>query len=127
MLALVAIAGFMLFVTFFGKQFGESLSGVSKGISDILSPQIRPALIPTVGLEFTPGVWDWWQGAQQWWAWISGEGAFPGAGAAPPPTIIRPPGGWVSTLPNVANLPSVVGWMRKPAGGEAENVEMRAW
>jgi len=59
MLSLLIIAGFMVFVTFFGKQFSEQVSA-------ILSPQIRPAFVPTVGLEWTEGTWEWWTGARAW-------------------------------------------------------------
>lgn len=70
MLTLLAIVGTMLFVTFFGKQFGEALGGIGEGISGLLSPQIRPTLAPTIGLEFTPGIWDWWTAAKPWLTWV---------------------------------------------------------
>jgi len=93
-MTLLVIAGFMLFLTFFGKTFGQSLTGIGEGVSALLSPQIKPTFAPTIGLEFTPGIWEWWQGAQKWLPQLG-----PGPGELPlGPSGIIPQYGSLSDL-----------------------------
>lgn len=70
----IALALGLLFVTFLGKPFGAGAEAIARGVSAVLSPQIRPTLAPMIGLEFGGVIQDWWEGAK---AWLVGLGIKP--------------------------------------------------
>lgn len=87
LLTLALALGAMVVLGAISKQTGAGVglaelgAGLQQAISLPLSPQIKPSIVPTIGLEFTPGIWQWWEGARSWWATI-----FPGLtpGGTPP-------------------------------------------
>ena len=50
-MAVGAVIAGLAAITFFGEPFGRGAVAIGKGISAILSPEIRPALVPEIGLK----------------------------------------------------------------------------
>lgn len=66
------LAAGLLAITFLGRRFGEGATGLSQGISALLSPQITPRIQPTFGLGF--GITDLQGRAIQGgdlWGWLT--------------------------------------------------------
>ena len=62
----LALVGFFVAVSMFGERFGAGAREIGAGISAMLSPQIRPAIIPVVGIETTPAIAQFGQAISDW-------------------------------------------------------------
>lgn len=73
LMAAIALIAFFVGVSILGKEFGAGAREIGAGISAMLSPQIRPAVVPTIGWQYTPeaaSAIDWWR------RFIEGIGAW---------------------------------------------------
>ena len=63
---LLGLGAVLLVLTVMGRPAAAGLGALSEAINELISFRFEPTIVPTVGLEFTPGVWEWWRAASAW-------------------------------------------------------------
>ena len=60
---LLGLGAVLLVLTVMGRPAAAGLGALSEAINQLISFSFEPTIKPTIGLEFTPGVWEWWRSA----------------------------------------------------------------
>lgn len=80
---LIGLGGVLLLLAFFGRPAAAGVVGLSEALNRLISFEFRPTIAPTIGLEWTPGIWEWWESAQKWLPQAPGEIGLGLAGIIP--------------------------------------------